>query len=128
MTNLKSLFNKNSIVVNDSAGANTLAGKYIAPYKGESPYIGQCFLDENLGFSVMSYYDFKRKGQIERDQADENYHVVFPTLGVKLHFQWVEGILAGSSLPLVKAVENQSMSMPTMGQHFTQHEIVLPSY
>ena len=113
--------------MNDSAGANTLAGKYIAPHKGESPHIGQCFLDENLGFSVMSYHDFKKKGLIERDQADENYHVVFPTLKVKLHFTWIEGILAGSSLPLVKAVENQSMSMPTIGQHYTQREIDRPS-
>lgn len=93
MTNLKCLFNKNSIIANDSAGANTLAGKYIAPHKGESPHIGQCLLDENLGFSVMSYYDFKKKGLIERDQADENYHVVFPTLKVKLHFTWPKTIL-----------------------------------
>ena len=127
MTNLRCLFDKNSIVVNDSAGANTLAGKYIAPHKGDSPHIGQCFLDENLGFSVMSYHNFKKKGLIERDQADENYYVVFPTLKVKLHFTWIEGILAGSSLTLVKAVENQSMSMPTMGQHYTQHEIDRPS-
>lgn len=39
----------NVVAMNDAAVANTLAGKYIAPHKGTSPYFGHCLLDKDLG-------------------------------------------------------------------------------
>jgi len=74
----------------------------------------------------------KLRNQIKRDDADENYFLVFPTLNVELHFTWIEGVLAGSSLPLVRAIESiedhtNGISMPTVSQHWTQIEADLPT-
>ena len=128
VTNLACLLDKDSIEVNDSATANTLAGKYVAPFRGDSPHIGRCLLDEDIGFSVMSYHHFLRRNQIQ-NQSDENFYVIFPTLDVRLHFTWVEGILAGSSLPLARALESSrnGTSMPTINEHYTQREADPPS-
>ena len=43
-----------------------------------------------------------------RDDADENFYLMFPTLGVQLHFTWIEGVLAGNSIPLVRAIEDRT--------------------
>ena len=128
VTNLACLLDKDSIEVNDSATANTLAGKYVAPFRGDSPHIGRCLLDEDIGFSVMSYHHFLKRNQIQ-NQPDENFYVIFPTLDVRLHFSWVEGILAGSSLPLARALEasRNGTSMPTINEHYTQREADPPS-
>ena len=128
VTNLACLLDKNSIVVNDSDSANTLAGKYVAPLRGDSPYIGRCLLDKEIGFTVMSYHNLLRRNQIQ-NQSDENFYVVFPTLDVQLHFSWIEGILAGSSLPLVQALKasQNGTSMPTINEHYTQREADFPS-
>ena len=124
------LFETESIKVNEAASANTLAGKYKAPYKGHSQYVGHCLLDEDLEFSVLSYYQFHKQGLITSDDAGDNFQLVFPTLNnLKLHFRWVEGILAGNCLPLVQAIEASKVgtAMPTIGQHFTQLELDKPS-
>ena len=128
VTNLACLLDKNTIEVNDSATANTLAGKYVAPLRGDSPHIGQCLLDEDIGLSVMSYHHLLRRNQIQ-NQSDENFYVIFPTLDVRLHFSRVEGILTGSSQPLVQALEasRNGTSMPTINQHYTQREADPPS-
>jgi hypothetical protein len=128
VTNLACLLDEGSIVVNDSDTANTLAGKYVAPFRGDSRHVGRCLLDEEIGFSVMSYHHLLSRNQIQ-NQSDENFYVIFPTINVRLHFSWVEGILAGSCLPLAQALEasRNGTSMPTINEHYTQREADFPS-